>query len=131
MRPMLLLLCTVSALVPALAVAADVELQSKIAQVTVFPDAAVVTRVAPLDLPAGAPVMPVFPAPSRVSISYSTSPAVTPPPVSASGKGSRPSSGAESPKVRPANPGLVSEPNLYAVAIDPLVARDRVQARRR
>ena len=26
------------------------------------------------------------------------------------------------------NPGLVSEPNLDAVAIDPLVARDRVQA---
>ena len=54
MRPMLLLLCTVSALVPAFAIAADVELQSKIDQVTVFPDAAVVTRVAPLDLSAGA-----------------------------------------------------------------------------
>lgn len=26
------------------------------------------------------------------------------------------------------DPGLVSEPDLYAVAIDPLVARDRVQA---
>jgi uncharacterized protein (TIGR02231 family) len=51
---MLFLLCTAAALVPALAFAADVELQSKIDQVTVFPDAAVVTRVAPLDLSAGA-----------------------------------------------------------------------------
>ncbi|MDF3063243.1 MAG: hypothetical protein K0S06_3352 [Microvirga sp.] len=41
-------------LAPAPAFAAEVELQSKIDRVTVFPDAAVVTRIAPLDLAAGA-----------------------------------------------------------------------------
>ena len=39
---------------PRLALAADVELASRIDRVTVFPDAAVVTRMAALDLPAGA-----------------------------------------------------------------------------
>jgi uncharacterized protein (TIGR02231 family) len=51
---MLYLLCTISAVVPELVFAANVELESKIDQVTVFPDAAVVTRVASLDLAAGA-----------------------------------------------------------------------------
>src|SRR3954471_13721005 len=54
MRSMLFLVCTMSTALPALAFAADVELESKIDQVTVFPEAAVVTRVAPLDLSAGA-----------------------------------------------------------------------------
>jgi uncharacterized protein (TIGR02231 family) len=54
MRSGRFLLCSVSVLAPALAYAADVELQSKIDQVTIFPDAALVTRVAPLDLSAGA-----------------------------------------------------------------------------
>ncbi|MFL5152350.1 MAG: mucoidy inhibitor MuiA family protein [Microvirga sp.] len=39
---------------PGLGLAADVELASRIDRVTVFPDAAVVTRMAALDLPAGA-----------------------------------------------------------------------------
>ena len=39
--------------VPSLALA-DIELSSRIDRVTVFPDAAVVSRAAPLDLPAGA-----------------------------------------------------------------------------
>ena len=39
---------------PRLGLAADVELASKIDRVTVFPDAAVVTRMAALNLPAGA-----------------------------------------------------------------------------
>jgi uncharacterized protein (TIGR02231 family) len=47
------LVWSVSVLAPAFAFAADVELQSKIDHVTVFPDAAVVTRIAPLDLSAG------------------------------------------------------------------------------
>ncbi|HEX8665499.1 MAG TPA: mucoidy inhibitor MuiA family protein [Beijerinckiaceae bacterium] len=50
-RPTLLALFLV--LAPGLAAAADVELASKIDRVTVFPDAAVVTRVAALDLAAG------------------------------------------------------------------------------
>src|SRR4051812_9477315 len=39
---------------PALAFAADVEVTSRIDRVTVFPDAAVVTRLGPVELPSGA-----------------------------------------------------------------------------
>jgi uncharacterized protein (TIGR02231 family) len=53
MRAIRLALSGVLLFAPALAFAADVELQSKIDRVTVFPDAAVVTRLAPLDLAAG------------------------------------------------------------------------------
>src|SRR3712207_9374117 len=48
------LLAVLLALAPGLAAAADAELASRIDRVTVFPDAAVVTRVAPLDLASGA-----------------------------------------------------------------------------
>jgi uncharacterized protein (TIGR02231 family) len=54
MRAVRLALSSALLVVPALAIAADIELASRIDRVTVFPDGAVVTRLEPLDLSAGA-----------------------------------------------------------------------------